>query len=225
MKKLLTIGLTLILAVAMCVSAFAATGGFVSSPSGKSAPELVKYSAENNDCKAKLVITSYSDRDTLPDDVREKLEKAYNTIIANTDITKLNSAIAELATKKNIPASDLAVSDLFDISYYNCEDHEDHGYFDITFKAETLNNFVGLLHFNGEKWELITNAKVEGNGEHLTFTVDDLSPFAIVVNTGADNSDTPQTGDNTNTIICVIVMVVCAVAIIVLWRRSKKNNA
>ena len=65
-----------------------------------------------------------------------------------------------------------------------CTDHDDHDNFEVVLAAETLENFVALLHMKSDgTWELIENADVTGEGTHLTFTVDSFSPFAIVVNT------------------------------------------
>ena len=199
MKKVLSVVLALMLCLALTLSVSAAPNNFVSSPSGNAAPDLVEGVNEDEDCEAKLTITPYSERDTLPEDKRELMEHVYDMILDAEHIGELNDAISNLAKSKNITVDDLAVSDLFDVSYYNCpaEDHSDHGFFRIKFKADTLKNFVGLLHYNDHKWELVEGAKVEGS-VYLTFKVDDLSPFAVVVNTGdgsaSGGNDKP--GDN-----------------------------
>ena len=195
MKKVLSVVLALIMCLTLTLSAAAAPGSFVSSPSGNSAPQLIEGVNEDEDCEAKLTIVPYSERDTLPEDKRELMEHVYDMIVDAEHVGELNSAVEALAKKKGIPVESLAVSDLFDVSYYNCgaEDHADHGYFKIKFKADTLKNFVGLLHYTGNKWEFVEGAKIEDN-IYLTFRVEDLSPFAIVVNTGVDAGDN-QTGE------------------------------
>ena len=52
MKKLLVACLTIALAVGMSVSALAATGGFISSPSRNPAPELIYGANASEECKA-----------------------------------------------------------------------------------------------------------------------------------------------------------------------------
>ena len=223
MKKALSVVLALVLCLTFTMSAAAAPGVFLSSPSGNPAPQLIEGVNEDEDCEAKIVITPYSERDTLPAEKRELMEKVYDMILDAEHIGELNSAIEALAKKKGIPVESLAVSDLFDVSYYNCADadHEEHGYFRIKFKADTLKNFVGLLHYTGNKWELVEGAKVEGN-VYLTFRVDDLSPFAIVVNTGVDAGDN-QTGEEFPWIY-VVGMAVSAVgfgAALYVYKRKK----
>ena len=221
MKKVLSVVLALIMCLALTMSAAAAPGNFVSSPSGNSAPQLIEGVNEDEDCEAKLVITPYSERDTLPAEKRELMEKVYDIIVDAEHVGELNSAVENLAEKKGVPVESLAVSDLFDISYYNCTDHEEHGFFRIKFKTETLKNFVGLFHYNGNKWELVEGAKVEDN-VYLTFKVDEFSPFAIVVNTGVDAGDN-QTGEEFPWIY-VVVMAVAAVgfgAVLYVYKKKK----
>ena len=210
MKKVLALCLTLVMVIAMSVPAFAGPGGFVSSPSGSSAPDLYEYSNTDHNCTATLVITAYADRHTLDDETREELEAAYTEIANSTDITTLNADLAKLAKDMGIDGKKLAVSDLFDVSYYSCPSHSEHGAFHITIKPETLQNFAGLLHRNGDSWELL-EAKVDG--ELLTFVVEDLSPFAIVVDTSAGS---PVTGDFSNVGFYVAAMTVSAAALVVI---------
>lgn len=71
MKKIIMICLAIAMVASMGISVFATTGGFVSSPSGKPAPELVDGKNESEECVAKIVITAYSDRDKLSEDARK----------------------------------------------------------------------------------------------------------------------------------------------------------
>ena len=145
---------------------------------------MIKGENESEDCDAMLQIKSYAERDSLPDDVREMFEYAYNMIKNTDDLTTLSSALADLAEEKGYVAADLAVSDFFDISSTDCAHHDDHGHFDITLKADALKNFVALLHYYNGEWRLVEDAEVVENGTHLEFTEDEFSPFAIVVYTG-----------------------------------------
>ncbi len=223
MKKVLSICIAVVLAVSVSLTAMAAPGGFISSPSGNLAPELVEFSSESEECTATLVITAYSDRETLPEKALEKIEKAYKDITENVDLSKLCADISALAKEKNVPVARLAVSDLFDISYYDCDDHEGHGHFDITLKPESLEHFVCLLHLKGDEWEIVKDAKAEG--EHLVFDVEELSPFAIVVDAGEDYVNPPQTGDNSHITLYVIIMIACTLALVVLLGKNRKKKA
>jgi hypothetical protein len=134
------------------------------------------------------------------------------------DVTALNADLAALAKKMKIDPAKLAVSDLFDISYVNCPDHTGHDAFTITIRPEVLKGFVGILHLNGDNWELVEAKAVNGN---ITFTVSDLSPFAIVVDTSADS---PVTGDFSNIGFYVAVMAISASALVVIAFKLKKRE-
>lgn len=224
MKKVMAIGLMMVMLLSMGLTVFAEPGGFVNSPSENPAPELVEFTPGSDDCTAEIVITAYSERHTMGGVIQEMLEEAYTHIYDADEITSLNDDLAELAVKLDVAASDLAVSDLFDISYIGCDDHTDHGYFDFVIKAETLKGFVGLLHYHNDDWRLVENAEVyTKNGEwHLKFSVDEFSPFAIVVNT---NPNAPKTGDNSMIYTYVIIMAVSALAILVIAVKMKKQSA
>jgi len=205
MKKIFAVCMIIVMLFCTSVTAFAAVGGFVSSPSGVPAPELIDYKPLSDDCESKPVITPYSERDTLDDKSKEDMEKAYNEILNNPDLSKLNPNLSKIANDKNIDVTKLAVSDLFDLDYTDCDGHSDHKGFDFTLKPETLKNFVGLMYYDGSSWKTVEGARVEG--EHLLFTTNVSGPMAIVVNTGAASTDTPQTGDNSKVILYVVIML------------------
>lgn len=213
MKKILVLLLTIVMLFSMSFNCFAA---FVQSPSGNDAPEVVEdeTSNESEDCTADIVVTSYSERDSLPDDIKDAMENAYNQISQAIDVSNLSDDLKEYCKDNNIDTKKLKVSDLFSLSYVGCGDHDEHGYFTITLNADTLANFVGLLHFTENGWELIKSAKVIRNGTAITFKIDieDYAPFAIVVDTSKPTSS-PQTGDNSNITMWVVVLAVCIVAL------------
>lgn len=225
MKKVLAICLMMVMVVSMSATAFAAPNGFVSSPSGNAAPTVVGFDPSDDDCTANLVITPYGDKHELPDALRTLFEKAYNDIVNTKNLTTLNEALAKLAASKNIDGTKLAVSDLFDIHVTGCAYHEGHADFDVTLDADTLSHFVALLHMNQKgEWELVTDAEVVNNGEHLKFSVDAFSPFAVVVDTTTGSGDAPQTGDNSMIHIYAIVMAVSALAFVFVLVKSKKQS-
>lgn len=225
MKKVLAICLTMVMVMSMSATVLAAPGGFVSSPSGNPAPTVVDFDPSDDDCTGRLVITLYGDRYDLSDALRSLFEKAYKSIVNSDDLTNLNAELAKIAANKNIAGADLAVSDLFDIHVTGCDYHDEHVDFDITLDADTLNRFVGLLHMNKDGvWELVTDAEVVNNGEHLKFSVDSFSPFAIVVDTSSGTSVAPQTGHNSMIHIYLIVMALSTLAVIGIAVKSKKQR-
>lgn len=202
MKNKIKMGMLvcLMIILVLCTGAnvFAA-GAFVSSPSGNPAPVRVSFRANEGGCAGELVITAYSEKDNLDADTKAMLENAYASIVDTDDLTKLNADLANLVESKNIDSKDLAVSDLFDASVVGCNNHENHIGFNVILKANTLENFVGLLHMNNDgEWELVKDAKVTQNKENIEFSVDSFSPFAIVVNAAADVEPEYIAGDINN---------------------------
>lgn len=217
MKKALALILVLVMMYTLSIPAFAAPGAFVTSPSNSGAPSLEDFFNESPECFAELIVTAYKDRGTLSDEKKAELEAAYQQIVSTTDLSTLNSALKAAAEKLGVDVTDLAVSDLFDVSYYSCEHHEDHGKFTIKLKANTFSKFVNLMHYTGSSWEIVENATVDQN-DVLTFTVDDLSPFAVVVNTA---KSTENTGDSSAAIYVLLIMASVA-GISVLGYKAKK---
>ena len=227
MKKALAICLMIVMVVCSCVTAFAAPGSFVKSPSKNPGPEVEEFTPSDSDCDGKLIITPYAERSTLPEDLKILIEKAYAEIAATNDLTTLNSDLAALAASKNIAGERLAVSDLFDIRVVGCEEHEGHVNFKIALRADTLDRFVGLLHMTKDGvWELVDDAKVTSNGKVLEFTADSLSPFAIVVDTTPQGGgDKPKPGDNGMMLVYIIVMAASASALVVILIKKKKQRS
>ncbi len=223
MKKLIAIFTALVMSATMCCVAYAANGGFISSPSGNEPPVLIEGKNESEDCESIVVITPYAEKAELDNVSKALIEDAYKQIAANGDLTKLCAELSDAAAKLNLTSADLAVSDLFDISYTNCDEsvHQNHGAFRIKLSAETLKKFVGLLHFHDGKWELVENATVDEAEQVLTFKVDSLSPFAVVVN--AEAAQVPPTGDVALIAIYAAIMAASGIALAVLWGKSRKS--
>ena len=223
MKKIVALCLTLVMAVSLCLTALAAPGAFVASPSGNKAPELVSFTAPDG-CNAKLVITPYAERNTLDEATRLVLEEAYKQIANHIQNNDFSKALKALAESKNMTASQLSVSDLFDISYYGCEIHEEHknqGGFTITLKAETLGNLVGVLHMNNMNWENVQVLACDQDAKTVTFFVETLSPFAIVVDNGSGSS-TPPTGDNAMAYLGVALVAAAGLVVVLVGAKKKK---
>lgn len=228
MKKLLTIGLILVMLASMTLMVFADPGSFVTSPSGRPGPEIITFQPRDTECTAELVITPFGERIELSPVLRALLEKAYNDVATSEDLTKLNAELAAVAAAMGIDGTMLKVSELFDIHVTGCDYHEDHLEFDITLSADSLRNFVGLLHMNlDSEWELVSNAEVTHNGEHLHFTMDAFSPFAIVVDTtnGTGSGSVPDTGDHSMVTLYAALMGISAVALVVVLVKGKKQEA
>lgn len=192
MKKTLTFVMSLVMGT-LCSAIIAApfvgapvsasAQGFVFSPSDDYTPEIKDYINADEKCTATLTATGYAQRDRLDEAKKQELEYAYATLTATSDITTLNADFATLVTEKGLTGATVAVSDFFDVSCYNCDDHDAHGEFIVEMECENAATFVGLLHYTSGAWELIKSPAVNVEEKTVTFTVEDFSPFAIVVDT------------------------------------------
>lgn len=221
MKKVFAICLALVMVFALSVTVCAAPGSFVNSPSGNDAPIIVDFENESDDCTANLDITSYGDRNELSDADKKEMEDAYNQIKTSTDLTDMFSGLNAIVNELNILPSDLAVSDLFHIDYTDCVEHDEHGAFKIKLSADTLKGFAGLIQYLNGEWKLIENAKVE-DGQYLIFNADELSTFAIVVDSTKSATTSPVTGDPTLAVMAVVFGVaLCTVAVAATVNKKK----
>ncbi len=221
MKKLLVISIMILMVFSMLLPAYAE--GFVSSPSRNKAPVLVSAVAEKND-RAGVTVVAYADRDQLDANAKADIEAAYASIVDASGAAALNAELADEAAKVNVPAADLAVSDLFDLSPKSYDPKAD-GDMTVKLEADTLGNFVGCLHFKDNAWELVEDAEVEAGV--ITFTVSEFSPFAFVVSTGA--VPTPSESGMSGAVIAIIVVAAvlvigAAVFFLFFFKKNKKEK-
>lgn len=226
MKKIFALCLVFVMLVGMTFAASAAPSGFVSSPSGQDGPKVEDFKPGDEECTAELVITPYGEREELNDTLLQLFEKAYDEVVKSGDLTKLNDEFAKVVSDLGIDPKKLAVSDLFDIHVTGCDFHDGHVDFDIVLSADLLEHFVGLLHMNKNGvWELVSDAKVTGNSEHLKFSVESFSPFAIIIDTTDVGVEGPETGDTSNAPLYAVIMFVSAIALGVVIVIGKKQKA
>ena len=220
MKKVLACILSLILVVALSVSVMAT--GFVKSPQLNNAPTIKDFETEvDHTCIYDLEITPYEERADLTPEAKQEIEQAYEEIKANDDLTKLTADLTKVAEDKKIEVENLAVSQLFDISEIECGEHPDHGTITIHLTSDALKNFVALLHKTDAGWVVVSSATLV-DAETLKFSVDELSPFAIVVDATEENN--VSTGDNANLVLYISLMAVSAVALVVVVVLMKKKS-
>ncbi len=225
MKKTVSILMALVMAAVLTVTSLAAPAGFISSPSAQPAPEVVEITPADDDATGTVIVTPYSERKDLPQEKIELIEKALEKITEAETIVEVISGLADIAAEAGIADADLAVSDIFDISYAEGSS----GKFQIKLKPEALEKFVALIHFNGEEWEVVEGAKISEDGESIEFTADDFSPFAIVVdNTPDEDVDVPVTtpaeDDGMNIWVIVAAGAALILIIIVVAKKSKKKK-
>lgn len=214
MKKIMVIGLVIVMCLSMGLTAFAANGGYIQSPTKNKAPELIEVTPASE--KLVITITPFAKRNTLTGETAANFTEAHEDIVANKDITVLAPEVKAAAEKANVKVENLGISDLFDVSANMALTSE----VTIKLKAETAKHFVALLHYHNDTWEVVENASVKD--DVLTFAVKELSPFAIVVDREKATVSAPLTSDGTASAAVAVVMLVAALGVFVV---SKKVNA
>ena len=218
MKKVLVFCLVMVMMLNLSIIAFAAPSGFVASPGANKAPEIVGSEVVGGGTPSQIKVTSYAERESLSDELKKEIEKAYDDIINAKDISKLNVDLAKVVEDNGIDISDLAISDLFKVEF--TDGNADGKSHIITLSAENLENFVGLMFLNSNgEWEYVKDAKIVNGGKNIQFTANSTSPYVIVVNKGEKES--PKTGDNSNMVVYLAVMAVSAAAIVFLKKAKK----
>ena len=224
MKKFLSIILSILMLATTQITALAADN-FVGSPTANNKPTLIEStSVDGNDYK--VVINSFAERDQLNKNQKIDFENAYNSIKNANNLIELNSELKDLADNKNLNVEDLSVSDIFNISYHDNNGNvvDNNGTFKIKVKAATLNNFVGLMHYDGQTWTMVKGAKINADG-YLEFTTDYQGTFAVVVDTAGTNTQSPATGASEISIVATLSILACAALIIVKFNSNNKERA
>ena len=213
MKKLVMISLAIMVVLGMSISAIAATGGFIVSPSRNQAPELIEVKPSDDKCTVEVEVTAYADRDQLSADGRAAIEDAYTKIMGAANLGSLSSSIADVAANLNANVEDFAVSDLFNVSASGCESHNAHGKVSVTLGADTLANLACVIAYNNGEWSVIEGATVSEDGKTVTFETDKFGPIAFVANTGSVSADVeePLGEDNVATTVSISVATGAAV--------------
>ncbi|MBE7056226.1 MAG: hypothetical protein E7388_02135 [Ruminococcaceae bacterium] len=224
MKKTMVFVMTLMLVLSLGATGVFAAGGFVKSPSLNPAPELIHGISKDGQCDGTFVITPYDERDTLSDDELKEFEESYDDVKENEDLSKLVSELNDVAKDKNLDVTEFAVSDLFHTHVENCshEEGKEHGTFDVTLKADTLNKYVGLLRYSDGEWSLVKEAIINKDG-HLVFEAAKLGSYAIVVNTDASLITPPVTGDAFPWIALALVAMIAVTAVVVFSFKEKEK--
>ena len=211
MKKILLLVLAVVLGLSLSFTVFADPGAFQNSPSTLQGPELIDANNDHHDCIARLIITSYADRHTLTDEKRVDLENVYQMLSTTDDISTVVPQLEDLAESLNVKTEDLVASELFDISLTECPYHEFHGSFDVLLKADSLRNFVCLLHYYNGEWVIVEDVEVVLD-TYLAFTESDFSPFVIVsIPGGIGNGGIGGIGYGCCRCCCWLILIIVSV--------------
>ena len=211
MKKILSCLLVVMLLCSLSVAAFA--DNFVSSVANAGAPEVAEAAqADGSDGKALIAVTPMDEKDKLPEELKADMDAAFDSLDKAADLAAVNDELKAAAADQSI-----AVSDLFDIRVL--EEGTVSFPLTITLKDKNLDNFVALLHYVDGAWQWVDAEVADGA---LTFTVDSLSPFAIIV--AVDEATSANTGD-TVPYGFIIGAVVLAGAAAWFFAKSRKVKA
>lgn len=222
MKKVITICLALVMVFTLGLNVMAAPNNFVESPSNNRTPVIIECENESGDCTATVVITPYGDRDDLTDEQKKNFEDAYNQIVNSDNLEDMFSGITSIVDSGTV-ITDLSISDLFNMHYSDCDSHAGHGSFKIQLSTETLKGFVGLIQYIDGEWKVVEGATVDGN--YLSFTADELSSFAVVVDRTKATTTSPVTGAPlTSYIVYGAVFAIAAIAVMAVVINKKKAN-
>ena len=156
-----------------------------------------------------VVYTDIDAVDTIIDPVAQQAMYDAQKEIAQSgnNPEKLNPEVAAKAQEKGFAPENTITVILFDLTYYlkkpPFEASNNYKYVHASLEMKDLgDNFVCLLHRQNGVWNIVENATVIG--DTLTFEVDSLSPFTLVINSNGSIMDSgakqaPKTGDNTLT--------------------------
>jgi len=186
----------------------------------------VIYRHEDDGCDVEIVVTPYAKKATIEsDESRSEIQIAYDEVMAAESVCTMAPVMIDKIKGTGLVDEDLILSNIFDVTVYVREAGEhkpeyDHSrIYNIKVGAESLRNFVALLHYSYDPntqigvWEIVPDARVTGaNRDTVTFSWVDGSPFAIVsYKDGALNKSgytkvntSTQGTTNTNTHKCIV---------------------
>ncbi len=228
MKKLMATLMAAMLVLAMAVPAF----GAIITPSAeqKGSPRVVPrrsaagtmedylaFDAQGNeiapDDTLKLVTTAYSERNSALTEIKDILTKAKAKIDAASTPADLTGDVNDAAKKFSLAADDLEITEFFDASFVrNGDTYVPFGEVGETVKVSFRTSLgandplVVLVSCDGDKWEVIEDAKIADGAVDVTFDKFCAVVFLTEGNvSGSGNS--PQTGDVTTGIIVSVALV------------------
>lgn len=258
MKKVLISIMTVALVAALTAPVYAT---FTPSAETKAAPEVIDQAdgiaaiitdaatgAQVKDViNRELVITPVAKKQDAPTaGITQNLDRAETQIKRAEELTDLTPDLREaldeakqdaLASSaiQNVRIDDLAVSDLFDVTYLvNGKETPIGEGNKITFTIKTNltkdETFFVMHNYKDNEWEMVEDVKLADNG-NLTITVDSLSPFAIIVDKTAyltpdpAGPSSPKTGEMPNYAYLASTVALLTCAAFLCMKGTKRTEA
>ena len=219
MKKISAVVIAVIVMQLLSVFAFA-DSSFVSSPSGVSAPVLTQISKETESCTAEVKVYAYGERSKIEDKVfAAMMTDAYEKIAGSEDLADLGEDVAKLADKINVESEVLVASELFALIAESCDGHEPHGSIKVAVEPTIVENFAGLLKYNGVEWEIVECKKDNGA---LVFDFEEDAVYSILLHDGTASSTSSLAV--TISIISGGVVALVVVLLVVFFIKKKKDE-
>ena len=221
MKRVISLVLAVLVACTFAVSSFAADtepGNFIKSPELEYEGNVVSAWFTPGEA-IEILFTPFMNKDILSKDARVKIEKAYCSIL---EIPRIDQLVGGFDGIFNGNLANLAVSTLFDLSWKMGELTRDAT---IVLGGIDLSHFVCLLHYGAEGWEIVNDITIIGR--NIQFTIGNLSPFAVVVDTTgtSDEPTSPATGDLITAVsVCGAIALGCGAVYFISKSRKKAEE-
>ena len=217
MKKICAIVLAVLLMQLVSIFALAAGSSFVSSPALSPAPELVEQIKDSEGCTAEMKVYGYGERNKLDKLFAAIMADAYDRVADAEDLGEIDADVKALAEAYGVESSVFVASELFAVVSEGCDAHEPHSV-TVRIKPTVIENFAGLLRYNGTDWEVVETELDDGV---LKFSVDEDAAYTIILHDG-----TGKAPSNLWLWIIIIVVVVLAAGTVAVsvYYKSKKNK-
>ena len=239
MRKVLCLFVALLLCMSMVIPAYASETTFVPSISDKDGPDIVIGEDEEGNSfmgtifdpngnmtghvtEGALTITSIAKvevSENISEEARQQLLDIYEKLNNGTMVIPFDKVSGTLNPEN------LVIRDLIDVSWFNEEFKNqftfEGGSIELSFvlgvNGDT--NVYAMAYVNGE-WVPVKKLLNNGDGT-VTVTLESLGPVVFAVDKDATVTP-PQTGDNANLTLWVVVMAVsvAAMAAVVIYRRK-----
>ena len=244
MRKIACLFVALLLCMSMAVPAFAAENAFVPSIPEKDGPEFsygedeegkptvgVLTDKDGNvigyvyeDCLVITSIAKVKDSDKIPEDARQELLKVYEQLKDGSMKVPYDKISADLDPDK------MVIRELVDLSWL-CDEHDEMldgegNSLKLTFKmgVESGTDVYVMTFVDGE-WKPIKSVVNNGDGT-ITCVFEEICPVLFAVERDGE-AVPPQTGDNANLTLWIVVLAVsvAAMAAVLIYRGKASQKS
>jgi hypothetical protein len=199
------------------ISVFALAQGssFVSSPALSPAPELVEEIKASDECTAEMKVYGYGERNKLDKLFAAMMADAYDRVSGADDLGEIDEDVKALAEAYGVESGVLVASELFAVVSEGCDGHDPHTV-TVRIKPTVVENFAGLLRYNGKDWEIVETKLEDGV---ITFEAAEDAAYTVLLH---DGTGKVSSGSGLWIAIgSVAAVAVAAVAVVVVLKAKK----